>query len=651
MSNGEIRKFNPEKTEGGGSKIIKGEKKEAFADNKDTKKRSENEQGGRSFREKIVLEAAKQVLMEREKKGKDVSREGGKASIETFDPSERLPIGPEAIKLTPEQRKEIMTPEKESLGEEKQHFDLSETAPLQAEGIKQTPEKLEYCQNIVLTPDQILQLNRDFGLKIKGFKGEEEPSFDEPVVLSAKESDELMSDVLDDVIDKKISEISTIKTPPFSQKAVDEESFQEGGQTMSLEEHLGVEQGMEFQKRSVIGASERIRKGYMDGGKGQYFDPNRNEVISGREVIVVDPDKDEHLRKIIEAAQNLDSQLKKKKFDSVARFLHIASLAFICGSSIEQLKAVERSGKLAGKTYLGDIVRNQADVCRHRSLLMKTLSGEIPGFEINIALVRGIYHDKKTGDKGGHAWLTVQIGPDIYLYDPMRPPDEVKHSHLIKPNIKEVPLQKITDKMDSRYQTFTEGEGSDKLYQEDGFGKIQLVSGSWEVQDPWLGHEKTDFETKIGRQFTVLEKSGKEKKSQEERKSTSEYVFAVDFIDRFLEHVKKEDISTDLEETLVKSFSEFTDQNKNFNAYLNSINQDKHQVIDSVLEKAHLLFIELQANDMKYVLYGKMRGNTFVPEDEGSRGKAKAIQNLLNSKRKKRDNDLKVPVSIMSLGI
>ncbi len=184
-----------------------------------------------------------------------------------------------------------------------------------------------------------------------------------------------------------------------------------------------IEQSKKFLETGLIEYGQEISDGYRDGGQSSKINDLENhrfEVISGREIILVDRSTDSVLAKSIEyikkATRNLDEVDKMK-------FINQYVLDKMGGIGTEE--SVNRTENFTNKfentdMTLGTLIEHGLGVCRHRALLFKILSDTVG---LKVSLKRGYYADISeaiSSERGfNHAWNIVQIKGKTYLVDTM----------------------------------------------------------------------------------------------------------------------------------------------------------------------------------------------------------------------------------------
>ena len=185
---------------------------------------------------------------------------------------------------------------------------------------------------------------------------------------------------------------------------------------------------LEFKANHRLEGQSRIPDGYVDGGRGMSI-ASDGTAASGRELIVVDRARDPALRRYIDVAKDLGAKVKAGQMSEEAAYRELAQtvdrLLSPGGNRDLAHGAMDRWLKFAEgrEILLGDVVRTEAGMCRHRSLLFKVLGDELAvasGGKSQVALVRG--NLVWPGGQGGHAWneLVLSDGRKV-LVDVMNP--------------------------------------------------------------------------------------------------------------------------------------------------------------------------------------------------------------------------------------
>ena len=194
-----------------------------------------------------------------------------------------------------------------------------------------------------------------------------------------------------------------------------------------------------YHRKHYVGPGMRIPDGYLDGGRGMKLSED-GIARSGREILVVDRERDARLRTHLNFARcegvRALEPLERAK-------LLAAYVDFVMSENPNGVHPMKATGKMADE-YEGDavLIGNVpricgAGVCRHRSLLFKLLGDEAG---LKVALIRGNYGDGETS--GGHAWnelfldggrrvlVDVTLGRvAIEMFVPRRQPNESTVRH------------------------------------------------------------------------------------------------------------------------------------------------------------------------------------------------------------------------------
>ncbi|MCA9013822.1 MAG: hypothetical protein KDA77_00700, partial [Planctomycetaceae bacterium] len=161
-----------------------------------------------------------------------------------------------------------------------------------------------------------------------------------------------------------------------------------------------------YHSRHYVPPSMKIVDGYVDGGRGMQLD-DAGHARSGRELLIVDRDRDETLNDYLKFARS--EELKELEPTKRARRL----AQYIDGNTTfeKNNRATMAAVMLLTREYanegvlIGDVSRLcGAGVCRHRALLFKILADEAG---LDVALVRGNYGDAQR--KEGHAWNELHL--------------------------------------------------------------------------------------------------------------------------------------------------------------------------------------------------------------------------------------------------
>ncbi|MFP6617073.1 MAG: EDR1-related protein [Candidatus Hydrogenedentota bacterium] len=134
---------------------------------------------------------------------------------------------------------------------------------------------------------------------------------------------------------------------------------------------------------------------------------NDDNIVSRRELIVVDRSRDAILRMHLDFARlkvlkGLDTRDRAAR---LAQYVdRITSLGKSGESSLAAVMLMEKEYANEG-TLIGDVARLcGAAVCRHNTLLFKLLADEA---DLNVAMVRGNYRNGE--NISGHAWNELQL--------------------------------------------------------------------------------------------------------------------------------------------------------------------------------------------------------------------------------------------------
>ena len=186
-----------------------------------------------------------------------------------------------------------------------------------------------------------------------------------------------------------------------------------------------IDQSNSFNSKHNIAADQKILDGYRDGGRAFSFDSNGQRLLNGeiapnnigREIIVVDRTKDATLQSYItEVKAATEGMTDSQKADYIHEYVYDLSTK---GKNFGDSVYVNNSNNLpvGQEILLGEIFKENAAVCRHRSLMYKVLGDEVG---LNVELQRGNFSNPLTGANGGHAWNIVTL-PDgtSYIYDVM----------------------------------------------------------------------------------------------------------------------------------------------------------------------------------------------------------------------------------------
>lgn len=170
-----------------------------------------------------------------------------------------------------------------------------------------------------------------------------------------------------------------------------------------------VEQSQRFNRQHRISENERIEYGYRDGGRGLRFNDDGSPAnMPSREIIVVrSPDQDPALRQAIETARR--DMAGMTSIEERANYLneYVGRLMHQNDPDLNE-RIMDRmfGGDARGREIsLGQLIESGTGVCRHRSLLFKTMADELG---IPAAIVRGNYYSPGGGG-GGHAWNEIRL--------------------------------------------------------------------------------------------------------------------------------------------------------------------------------------------------------------------------------------------------
>ncbi|MBI4820485.1 MAG: hypothetical protein HY791_29730 [Deltaproteobacteria bacterium] len=180
----------------------------------------------------------------------------------------------------------------------------------------------------------------------------------------------------------------------------------------------GLEQSKSFLSTHRIPANQIIHDGFIDGGRGMQI--HGQDVVAGREVLVVDRAKDTKLQRHLELARALQSL---PEADRAKKLIAYVDNVFRPTEGNAEDAANRTESKMRGREVL---IGEAADLggggaCRHRALLFK-LMGDEAG--LDVALVRGGMQTA-SGRSGGHAWNELKLATgDRLMVDVMNPTQE-----------------------------------------------------------------------------------------------------------------------------------------------------------------------------------------------------------------------------------
>ena len=169
-----------------------------------------------------------------------------------------------------------------------------------------------------------------------------------------------------------------------------------------------LEQSRKFNREHRVPENEKISYGYKDGGRGMRLDEDGKPINSpSREILVVkSPDEDEVLRAAIDRAKSKIDLIDNIE-DKARHLSQFVAKAMPQNNPIlnDQIMDEISGGSHVGKEIsLGQLIQEGTGVCRHRSLLFKTIADEVG---IPSALVRGNFRYQDGLGGGGHAWNEV----------------------------------------------------------------------------------------------------------------------------------------------------------------------------------------------------------------------------------------------------
>lgn len=398
-----------------------------------------------------------------------------------------------------------------------------------------------------------------------------------------------------------------------------------GGETLINADWDSLEKGLKYQGKNVLPADFKLTSRFRDGGGSAVFDIETNKASSRREFVVIDAENDpmlqSYVREARELVENCGNCTDRQKVQKITDLIL---------GSLTREGSVERSRNLAKgeDVLLGDVLQQDAAVCRHRSFLFKTIMDSMPeDFQrkVKTAVVRGAVKDPVKGTYGAHAWNTIQIDQHIYLVDLMNPP---KHLRDGKESDQDMfPFPEITHAPESGYYFFSQNSnGKDTVYRGG-----ESRRGNWHEAGQFIGHREILLELKdyrIVEDFydIPLEKGFELKKNADITQSQGypEYQVALEFIEDIRESI--EFLSEDEIEDLFLKFvadSEWKSlvPSQEMMAYL----------IQGSLNKARAIFNEMKDNDGRMIIYGREENGVVEAHDYTSYVKLQILEKEMNN--------------------
>lgn len=161
-----------------------------------------------------------------------------------------------------------------------------------------------------------------------------------------------------------------------------------------------------FHRQHYLGPGTSVPDGFVDGGRGMEIGPDA-ALRSGRELIVIDRQRDAPLKEALQFAGSAELKAKPplERAKDLARYVdrHMSGALgrqFADDSTTLLIRAHQNEGVLLGEVP----ALCGAGACRHRSLMFKILADQAG---LDVALVRGNARFGNSG--GGHSWNELKL--------------------------------------------------------------------------------------------------------------------------------------------------------------------------------------------------------------------------------------------------
>lgn len=420
---------------------------------------------------------------------------------------------------------------------------------------------------------------------------------------------------------------------------------EEAPPTLFEKDYRGIEEGLIFQEKSYLPANKAVVNGYRDGGRFQDFDSAKNQLVSTREIIVVDLEKDPNLQKYLLIAKEIIRRAVLKKLNEVQQFTLLAKFSHDIAKSkkLSNEEIIAKKHEKSKDKLLGEIIHSRYGVCRHRALLFKYLADQFPGLKDRVSLQRGFLKNRNTGEREAHAWTTIKFRDRVYLYDPAQISTEFGKTEKGEARLGFAPLSDITFGYQGQYESFDVNEnGSEEIYFKEG-QKVKKVKGNYHSADPLRGQKLAEAgggETD-GREFLLDHKFRAAGLDNKLRSDKNIFYFAF----KFLSKIGFDNLAFYEEENLWSNFDEFSSKNLAFKELLNKL--PIKALKDFRIEKLKLtvlnLFKEFKQSSC-FLLTGSYQDSVFKAHDFGSLNKAIGLGALVTEGK-----EYKIPVRVRSL--